>query len=173
MPTVIPTGVSSLLRAPSEKIVRRYAIVSALVLIWVAFVYILGTRVFISEETKVKKQIERGRKALQNESFLTISSLIDVDYRDRDGRTREELLAAVRSFFQQADDLDIKIISERVMVEDSHAEAYVRFTVSATIDGVRFQSIDREGYSEIWLRLSKKQGSWKLVESKWTGVENR
>lgn len=131
-----------------------------------AFVYMLVMHVFISDETRIERQIQKGRKALENEAILSIASLVAEDYRDEYGHDRAELLAGLRSFFQTADELQIDITRIRVSVGKLEAEALVQFTISV-VDGQRLDAVGYGGAGTAWLRFSKQAGSWQVIEAAW------
>ena len=140
-------------------------IATALLLAVIA--YVLLAHVFISEETRIERQIQRGRKAIEDEAILTIASLVAVDYRDDQGHDRSALLAGLRSFFQTVDEVLIGITSMRVTVTDSRAEVSIQFRISGTLDSERFSGLGSRETETVQLRFSKRAGSWQLVGAAW------
>ena len=146
---------------------RRLIAVSLVALLLAVILYMVATRVFISEEARIEKQIQRGRKAIEDESILTIALMVAEDYRDESGNDRSTLLAQVRHFFQVADNLKLGIRSVNVTVADSEAEALIRFTISGMLSGESFAGLGSTGPESARLRFSRRSGSWQVVEAAW------
>jgi len=150
---------------------RRFIAACVVAPLLVVLAYRLVTDVFITEETKIERQIHKGRKAVENESILTVASLVAEDYRDKYGHDRSELLAGLRSFFQTTDGLQISITEVHVTVDDTGAEAFVRFSISGVLDGQRFEGLGSNGAETVWLRFTKRDGSWQVIEAAWADDE--
>ncbi|MFH1741816.1 MAG: hypothetical protein ABIH23_22660 [bacterium] len=144
---------------------RHLIVISLTILIIALIIYVLIHYVFISEETRIERQIEKGRKAVENESILSISSLISENYRGEFGQDRSEFFALIHQFFQHVENSKINIVSREIDVIGNEAVVSVHFTLSGTINGQPFTGLEAEQMDKIRLRFVKQDGSWKVVET--------
>ncbi len=142
---------------------QKIAILVAIILLHAVGFYVLYTYVLISDETRIRRVIEKGRKAIEEESLLTAATLIADNYRDEYGQDRGTVLGGLRSLFQSTENLQIDIHSTEITVDNEDAEAVVTFSLSGEHGGHSFRDIapDRKTGGSVY--FAKGDGGWKVA----------
>ncbi len=142
----------------------RNILVSVLVAVLIgAVVYVLSVYVLVDDETRIERRIEKGRRAIEEESLLTLATLIAEDYHDEFGQDRAMVLGGLRSFFQSTENLKIHIKSRNINVDESNVEAHIEFAISGEIGGERLKDLRPDETVGVTIFFSERGGSWKVI----------
>lgn len=125
----------------------------------------LWQRVFVTDETRVKRQIALMTGAVEKSNLLRLEGAIAGDYSDEFGLDKSSLLGAVRSFRAQYDALFIHLSDLTVTVEPDHQKAQAIFIakVLAKQKGGTTETEVRAERFQLFFR--KTDDGWKLVRT--------
>lgn len=132
--------------------------------------------VFITEETRIQRVIEKGKRSIQGGSYWTIPDMLTADYRDRSGLEKEGVLYAIKSLIDQTSERQIHILRTEIEIQsDREALATVRFLFFAQIKtgNTAFRTLLTETADEAkiaQIRLKKEKNKWKIAS---TAVQSR
>jgi ketosteroid isomerase-like protein len=87
-------------------------------------VWWLWQRVFVTDEMRIKHQISTMTRAVEKGELLKLSDAIAYDYTDDHGLDKSTLLAAVRGFRAQSEELFIYISDQKIDVNPDALEAH-------------------------------------------------
>ncbi len=127
-----------------------------------AIIIYLFTNVFISDETRVLRTIERGRQAVIDGSILTLSGLLTPTYQDSSGMDRSMVLAALRRFFQETANRQVNVHDISVQISGERADVHIEFTLRTgekNTASLQSSSLNAVSYS-IRAVLIKEDGNW-------------
>ncbi len=122
-------------------------------------------RVFVTDETRVKKLISVMASAVEKGDVLRLSDALAADYSDDWSMDKSMLLGAVGSFRSQYDALFIHISDLTVTVDPDGRKAQAVFIakVLAKAKGSLSESEVRAERFRLYFR--KDDGNWKLVRA--------
>jgi ketosteroid isomerase-like protein len=125
----------------------------------------LWQRVFVTDETRIKRQIAAMTSAVEKGNLLRLDGAIAGDYTDDFGLDKSSLLTAVRSFRAQYDALFIHLSDLTVTVEPDHQKAQAVFIakVLARLKGGTAETEVRAERFRLFFR--KTDDGWKLVHT--------
>ena len=138
-------------------------IVAAVLVVLVAWQ--VWQRVFVTDETRVKKQLALMVSAVEKGDVLRLSDALAADYGDDWGLDKSTLLGAVRSFRMQYDALFIHISDLTVTIDADHQKAQAVFIakVLAKAKGSVAESEVRADRFRLYFR--KTDSAWRLVRT--------
>lgn len=121
---------------------------------------------FVSEETRIARAVEKGRRAFVEERLLTMAGLISSRYEDRYGYDKATLIQAMRVFFREHGDIRAEI--DRMGIEvtgETEAVVELQIRFSGDLDSESFHGVGLARPEGVGVRISMdKQGrSWKVV----------
>ena len=121
--------------------------------------------VFVTDETRIKKQIAAMTRAVEKGDGVGLADAIAADYSDDWSMDKSTLLGAVGSFRAQYDALFIHISDLTVTVDPDHQKAQAVFIakVLAKAKGSLTQSEVREERFRLYFR--KNDGVWRLFRT--------
>jgi ketosteroid isomerase-like protein len=123
----------------------------------------LWQRVFVTDETRVKRQIAAMESAVEAGNLLNLEGAIAGDYSDDFGLDKSSLLGAVRSFRQQYDALFIHIQDMTVTIEPDHQKAQALF-IAKVLAKAKGETAETEVRAErLRLFFHKTNDGWKLT----------
>ncbi|HQO33538.1 MAG TPA: hypothetical protein PLG59_02685 [bacterium] len=143
---------------------KRILISILVLLLIVLSFYVLFHFVFISDETRIQRRIEKGRAAIEKENLLTLAGLVSEKYRGNVGTEKSELLGNLHQLFQMSENIRIQVHSTEIRVNGTEADVSVRFTMSGTLDGKDFSGVQSGETETIGLRFAKEDRAWRVVE---------
>ena len=132
----------------------------------VAFVvWQIWQRVFVTDETRIKKQIAMMARAVEKGDVVRLSDAVAADYGDDWNMDKSLLLGAVRSFRSQYDAILILISDLTVTVDPDGQKAQAIFIakVLAKAKGSVAESEVRAERFRLYFR--RNDGGWKLVRT--------
>jgi hypothetical protein len=139
----------------------RISLVAALA----GFAWWLWQRVFVTDETRVKRQIVLMTGAVERSNLLRLEGAIAGDYSDEFGLDKSSLLGAVRSFRAQYDALFIHLSDLTVTVQPDHRNAQAVF-VAKVLAKQKGGATETEVRAERFrLFFRKTDDGWKLVRT--------
>jgi ketosteroid isomerase-like protein len=120
-------------------------------------------RVFVTDETRVKKQIAVMESAVKKGKLLSLSDAVAADYSDDWGMDKSMLLGGVSSFRSQYDAIFIHLSELTVTVDPDHQKAQAVFVakVLAKAKGSLSESEVRAERFRLYFR--KDDAGWKLI----------
>jgi hypothetical protein len=122
-------------------------------------------RVFVTDETRVKKQIAVMESAVEKGKLLQLSDAVASDYSDDWGMDKSMLLGGVSSFRSQYDAIFIHLSDLTVTVDPDHQKAQAVFVakVLAKAKGSLSESEVRAERFRLYFR--KNDSTWKLIRA--------
>ena len=81
-------------------------------------------RVFVTDETRIKRQIGTMTRAVEKNEILKLSNAIANDYADSHGLDKGSLIAAARWFRAQSEEVFIHISDQKIDVNPDALEAH-------------------------------------------------
>lgn len=140
-------------------------ILSAIFIAW-----FLMTYVFLSDEERILRVIEKGRRCIESGSVISLGNILTADYTHEGGVDRRMALGAMRQLFEDTNQRSIQLIDNQIRIDGERASARVEFTVTANKIGNRprdpsglFSSGD---VKTIELDLRKEKGRWRVSGSR-------
>lgn len=130
--------------------------------------WILMTYVFVSDEERILRIIEKGRRAVESGSTLSLNSLLSADYLHEGRIDKRTAIGGLRRLFQETDDRRIQLIGSDVSVDGDQASAIVEFTFDAE-GNANFPPGVSPGGSEsrrIELEFERSRNRWRISASR-------
>lgn len=120
-------------------------------------------RMFVTDETRIKKQIAIMESAVEKGKLLQLSDVIAADYSDDWGMDKSMLLGGVSSFRSQYDAIFIHLSDLTVTVDPDHQKAQAVFIakILAKAKGSLSESEVRAERFRLYFR--KNDSTWKLI----------
>lgn len=128
-------------------------------------VWWLWQRAFVTDETRVKRQIALMTSAVEKGNLLRLEGAIAGDYGDEFGLDKSSLLGAVRSFRTQYDALFIHISDLTVIVEPDHQRAQAVFIAKALAQQKGSTAETEVRVERLRLFFRKSDDGWKLIRT--------
>ena len=122
-------------------------------------------RVFVTDETRIRRQISVMVSATEKGDVLRLSDALAADYSDDWGLDKSMLIGAVRSFRSQYDALFIHVSDLTVTIDPGHEKAQAVFIakVIAKAKGSLSESEVRADRFRLYFR--KSDSGWKLTRA--------
>jgi ketosteroid isomerase-like protein len=120
-------------------------------------------RIFVTDETRIKKQISVMESAVEKGKLLSLSGAVAADYSDDWGMDKSMLLGGVSSFRSQYDAIFIHLSDLTVTIDPDHQKGQAVFIakVLAKAKGSLSESEVRAERFRLYFR--KNDSSWKLI----------
>ena len=120
-------------------------------------------RVFVTDETRVKKQIAVMESAVEKGKLLQLADVVAADYSDDWGMDKSMLLGGVSSYRSQYDAIFIHLSDLTITVDPDHQKAQAVFIakVLAKAKGSLSESEIRSERFRLYFR--KNDSTWKLI----------
>lgn len=148
---------------------RAFFALVAAVLLFVLTGWVLMNYVFITDEQRIERLIEKGRAAVENGSILTLTGLLDSQYTHESRLDRATVLRALQNMFQNSEERRVHFLNRDIAVEGQTATAQIRFVFDAEAQPNQFSApgaMQALGSAqEMTLRLSKEDGGWAITHS--------
>ena len=128
-------------------------------------VWQIWQRVFISDETRIKKQLAAMVRAVEKGDLLRLSDALAADYSDDWGLDKSTLLGAVRGYRSQYDALFIHLSDLTVTVEPDHQTAQAVFIAKVLAKAKGSVSESEVRADRFRLRFRKTDDGWKLARA--------
>ena len=122
-------------------------------------------RVFVTDETRIKKQIAVMESAVEKGKLLQLADAVAADYSDDWGMDKSTLLGGVSSFRSQYDAIFIHLSDLAVTGDSDHQKAQAVFIakVLAKAKGSLSESEVRSERFRLYFR--KNDAGWKLIRA--------
>lgn len=127
---------------------------------------IVYTLFFVSEETRIAKRLEKGRKAFEAERVLTMAGLISADYSDEYGYEKATLLRVMQSFFSDHRDIQVEFVSTEIeCTAEDRAHVRLRLRFGGDVANESFHDVSLRNPRGVVFRIDlvKRGRSWKVV----------
>jgi len=120
-------------------------------------------RVFVTDETRIKKQIAVMESAVEKGKLLQLADVVAADYSDDWGMDKSMLLGGVSSFRAQYDAIFIHLSDLTITVDPDHQKAQAVFIakVLAKAKGSLSESEVRADRFRLYFR--KNDSIWRLI----------
>lgn len=120
-------------------------------------------RMFVTDETRIKKQIAVMENAVEKGKLLSLSDAVAADYSDDWGMDKSMLLGGLSSFRSQYDAIFIHLSDLTVTVDPDHQKGQAVFIakVLAKAKGSLSESEVRAERFRLYFR--KNDSTWKLI----------
>ena len=130
----------------------------------------LQSYIWVTEEQKIHKIIEKSRLKLEQGSIYYFTDLLASGYRDSRGMDKTETLGILQSFFNKTKNRDIRFSNYDVAVHGEEAVVYLVVTLRiVNKDEIAFlQNFDPEALlrpMRIKIVFGKIADQWKLVQT--------
>ena len=138
-------------------------------LLGVALVALLAwwawNRWFVSDETRVRRQLASMQKSVEQGNLLRLSEAIAPDYNDDRGLDKATLITVVRSYRMQQESVFIHLSDQQVTVEPDHRRAQSVF-VAKVLAKPRGGGQETELFTERFrLFFRKTDQGWQLIRA--------
>ena len=114
---------------------KAFLLLITLIVLFALVSWVLLTYVLVSDETRIRWTIEKGRKAVQSGSILTFSTLLTDEYQDSSGLDRGMMVSALQTLFQETSNRKVFITRQSITIQGRRAEAEIGFVFQC--DGER------------------------------------
>lgn len=122
-------------------------------------------RVFVTDETRIKRQIAVMTSAVEKGNLLRLSDVVATDYSDDSGMDKSTLLVEVRAFRSPYDSLSIHLSEVTVTVDPDHQKAHAEF-IAKVIARNKGGSSENEVHSgQMRLFFRKDDAGWELIRA--------
>ena len=122
-------------------------------------------RVFVTDETRIQRQISVMVNATEKGDVLRLSDALAVDYSDDWGLDKSTLLGAVRGYRSQYDALFIHVSDLTVTVEPDHQTAQAIFIAKILAKAKGSVTESEVRADRFRLRFRKTENGWKLAHA--------
>lgn len=149
---------------------RSFFVFMGCILTGIFTLWFLMAFVFLTEEERLFRVIEKGRRCVENGSVISLSNILATDYAHEGGIDRRTALGAMRQLFQDTKNRRIQLLDHQVRVDGERASARVEFTVIA--DKIGNRPRDPSGLflgddvRTIELDFRKEKGRWRVSSSR-------
>jgi len=129
--------------------------------------WFLFTFVFISDEQRIFRIIEKSKHKFESGSLLYFPTIISENYRGRIGADRSELLGIIKLIFQETKSRDVKIIQYNISVTDETAQVSIEYQLSFSGQSSHLPNTKHSANMTrdvLHLDLQKSNHSWEIVE---------
>jgi hypothetical protein len=131
-----------------------------------------------SEEERVMRVLESGRRSVEAGSIFTLNNLLAANYRDSSGLDRQMVLGVLKDLFDQTKTRAVIFGPVQIELEDEHATANVQFFFDAQLTDAhskyqRHLSESRDDMQSIEVLLQKRKRGWEIVETRHQGIHLR
>ena len=135
----------------------------AVVVVAVFVLWQVGQRVFVTDETRVRRQISTMVSATEKGDVLRLSDALAGDYSDDWGMDKSMLIGAVHSYRAQYDALFIHLSDLTVTIEPDHQRAQAVF-IAKVIAKAKANLTESEVRADRFrLYFRKNDSGWKLI----------
>ena len=122
-------------------------------------------RVFVTDETRIKKQIAAMTAAVEKGNLLRLSDAIAADYSDESGMDKSTLLGEVSAFRSPYDSLSIHLSDLTVTIDPDHQKAQAEF-IAKVIAKAKGSSSENEVHGgQMRLFFRKDDAGWELIRA--------
>jgi len=122
-------------------------------------------RVFVTDETRVRRQLSTMVSAVEKGDVLRLSDALAADYGDDYGMDKSMLLGAVHAFRTQYDAIFIHLSDLTVTVDPDHQKAQAVF-IAKIIAKAKGSLTDSEVRADRFrLYFRKNDAGWKLIRA--------
>ena len=122
-------------------------------------------RVFVTDETRIKRQIAIMTSAVEKPNLLRLSNAIAADYSDDWGADKSMLLGGVSSFRAQYDAVFIHLSDLTVTVDPDHQKAQAVFIAKILAKAKGSLSESEVRAERIRLFFRKNDAGWQLIRA--------
>ena len=122
----------------------------------------LWQRVFVTDETRIKRLIGSMTQAVERNNLLRLEDAIAGDYSDGFGFDKPAVLGAVRSFRAMYEQVFIIVSDLDIHVQSDHAEAVFIAKIVARAKGTTDAELRTDRYR---LQFRKTEQGWKLYRA--------
>ncbi|MDP8245363.1 MAG: hypothetical protein P9L94_14860 [Candidatus Hinthialibacter antarcticus] len=149
---------------------RSFFVFMGCILTGILIVWFLMTFVLLTEEERILRVIEKGRRCVENGSVISLSNILTSDYAHEGGIDRRTALGAMRQLFQDTNNRRIQLVDREVRIDGERASAWVEFTVIADKIGNRPRDpsglFSGDDVRTIEIELRKEKGRWRVSSSR-------
>jgi ketosteroid isomerase-like protein len=122
-------------------------------------------RVFVTDETRIKKQVAAMARAVEKGDVLRLSDAIAADYSDGWSMDKSMVLGAARSFRAQYDALLVLISDLHVTIDPDGRNAQAIFIAKILAKAKGSVSESEVRAERLRLYFRKKDDDWKLIRT--------
>jgi hypothetical protein len=141
-------------------IIRGFLVAAVVLIAWW-----IGSKVFVSDETRVRRQLSAMTRYVEQGSLLRLSDGLAQDYSDDHGLDKATVIGAVRTYRAQFDALFVHLSDLTVTVDPTRKEAQAAF-IAKVLARERGGTGDAELFSERFRVLFRKtDGDWLIYRA--------
>ena len=137
-----------------------------LILLAAICVFFIFNRLMATEEARIAKVIHKYARAVEKRSLTSFQWHIHMGYSDSRGMDRRMLLGMLKSYFDHAEAIGVRIVAIDVEVEsEDTATAGVRFVMENLSESRIREEQEEEGGFVVDLVFEKQDRSWQIIQA--------
>ena len=140
---------------------------TVLILLAAVACFVLIKYIIISDETRIRRVIYKGKTAIEQEDFEGALKHVSRDYRDDYGLNKVAIAGILKRLFKEFDAIAIHVKGMEVEIAEGGLGQATLFTwVTAQVDdGVGYIVGSSENPSRVIFTLAKEKGRWRVVRT--------
>ncbi len=138
------------------------------ILVLLVVAWYLTNYVFISEEQKIYRLIEKGRLGVESGSVFSLNNILAANYQHANGADRALVIRGLQQLFQETKERSIQLGSIQIEIQDGRATGRVRFSFDAqlTAPNSRYQKyITNNQMHELRVEFVKNKNGWEILRT--------
>ena len=88
----------------------------------IIIIFIIVWLFYPTEERRMKNDIKNLKNAVENKSIAIVGTYLDIQYRDNNDLTREQLIETMGRFFAQVDSVNVQMKGLKVWIDSTAAD---------------------------------------------------
>lgn len=128
--------------------------------------YTFFKSIFTPEESRVRKFILEGKRAVETKNILTCANMISTNYQDKYGNGRQSLIYTAREVFAYYKDILITVEKMKIQLNDTKDEADVEIVALVLFRSKdnRIEKMFEGEKGRFRVKLVKEDKSWRVQE---------
>lgn len=132
--------------------------------------WFLSQYVWLTEEERVLRVLEKGRRAVEAGSVYSVSSILDGKYMDASGLDRASVLRVLQDFFNDTEQRKVRFGLMNIQIEGNQAQVDISFQLQAQLEN-RFSPYQRHlseaerDMKKLRVTLIKERKNWLITHT--------
>lgn len=128
--------------------------------------YTFFKSIFMPEESRVRKFILEGKRAVETKNILVCAGMISTNYQDKYGNNRQTLIYVTKEFFNYYKNIFVHIESMDIKLDDSETKADVEILALVLCQSKedKPEKIFEGEKGRFRVKLVKEDKKWQVLE---------